>query len=71
MRTGPAGGGLRELVVAIFLLGATALSWPILTIFNHARAVVGVPLLVLYLFVAWAAMIGAAFWVARRLDGRP
>ena len=55
----------------IFVLGAIALSWPFLTIFNHARAVVGIPLLVLYLFAAWTAMIGAAFWITRRLDGRP
>jgi hypothetical protein len=26
---------------------------------------------VLYLFAVWAAMIGAAFWVTRRLDGKP
>ena len=51
---------LRELVVTLFVLGAVLLTWPFLTIFNHARAVFGIPLLVFYLFVVWAAMIGAA-----------
>jgi hypothetical protein len=62
---------LRELVVALFVLGAVLLTWPFLTIFNHARAVLGIPLLVLYLFAVWAVMIAAAFWVTRRLDTRP
>jgi hypothetical protein len=62
---------LRELVVALFVLEAVLLSWPFLTIFNHARAVFGLPLLVLYLFAVWTAMIGVAFLVTRRLDGRP
>jgi hypothetical protein len=62
---------LRELVVALFVLGAVLLSWPFLTIFNHARAVFGIPLLVLYLFAVWAVMIAAAFWVTRRLETRP
>jgi hypothetical protein len=62
---------LRELVVALFILGAVLLSWPFLTIFNHARPIFGIPLLVFYLFTVWTAMIGAAFWVTRRLDGKP
>ena len=62
---------LRELVVTLFVLGAVLLTWPFLTIFNHARAVFGIPLLVFYLFVVWAAMIGAAFWVTRRLESKP
>jgi len=62
---------LRELVVALFVLGAILLSWPFLTIFNRAWAVFGIPLLVFYLFAVWLAMIGAAFWVTRRLDSKP
>jgi hypothetical protein len=62
---------LRELVVAFFVLGAIWLSWPFLTIFNHARALFGIPLLVFYLFAVWTAMIGATFWITRRLDRTP
>jgi hypothetical protein len=59
---------LRELVVALFALGAVLLSWPFLTIFNSPRPVLGVPVLVLYLFTVWAAIIVVLFWVTRRTE---
>lgn len=62
---------LRELTVALFVLGGILLSWPFLTIFNHARAVFGIPQLVLYLFTLWMAVIGAALWIGHRLDRQP
>jgi hypothetical protein len=57
---------LKELVVALFVLGAVLLSWPFLTIFNASRPVLGIPLLVLYLFTVWAAIIGVLFGMSRR-----
>jgi hypothetical protein len=59
---------VKELVVAIFGLAVVLLSWPFLTIFNHPRAVLGIPVLVLYLFAVWAGIIGLVFWMTRRLD---
>jgi hypothetical protein len=61
----------RELLVALFALGTVLLSWPFLTIFNQPRAVLGIPLLVLYLFGVWALMIVALFLVSRRDDPEP
>jgi hypothetical protein len=61
----------RDLLVALFVLGVVLLSWPLLTVFNHPRAVLGVPLLVLYLFAVWAAIIVALFCVARRSPEGP
>jgi hypothetical protein len=60
---------MRELVVALFVLGVVLLSWPFLTIFNAPRAALGIPLLVLYLFAVWAGIIALVFWVTRRQEG--
>ena len=58
---------MRELVVTLFALGVVLLSWPFLTIFNQPRALLGIPLLVLYLFTVWAGIIVLLFWVTHRL----
>jgi len=46
--------------VALFLLGFFLFNYPFLAVFNHAHLVLGVPLLYLYLFVTWAALIALA-----------
>ena len=47
-------------LAAIFLFGFALFNYPFLAIFNHARLVLGVPLLFLYLFLAWGAVIALA-----------
>ena len=47
--------------------GLLALIYPLLDLFNRAVLVFGVPLLYIYLFCAWALLIGA---VAVVLEGR-
>jgi membrane protein implicated in regulation of membrane protease activity len=59
----------RELLVALFALGAVLLSWPFLAIFNSPRAVFGIPVLVAYLFTVWAAVVVVIFWLVRRRPG--
>jgi hypothetical protein len=65
--------GLREdqtqRLVAIFFAGALLLTWPLLALFNRPSTVLGIPLLVLYLFGAWALTIGLMAWAVR--PGRP
>jgi hypothetical protein len=61
----------RDLLVALFFLGGALLSWPLLTIVNQPRTIVGIPLLVVYLFGVWAAIIAVLFWVTRRGEGSP
>lgn len=56
-----------ELVVACFLLFGACLVWPLLAIANRPVLVLGVPALVLYLFVIWAGMVGVLIALARRL----
>jgi hypothetical protein len=59
----------RDLLVALFALGAVLLSWPFLAIVNQPRAILGVPVLVLYLFAVWAAIIAVLFWLTRPAGG--
>lgn len=57
----------HERLVALFLLGVLLLVPPMLVVFNRVERVLGVPLLYLYLFAAWALLIGLAALVARRI----
>jgi hypothetical protein len=55
----------NERLVALFLLGLLLFNYPLLAMFNTPRLVLGVPALYLYLFVAWAVLIGGAALVLR------
>jgi hypothetical protein len=61
----------KDLLVALFALGLILLSWPFLTVVNRPAAVLGIPLLVLYLFAVWAGIIGVLVWVTRGRDTAP
>jgi len=56
-----------ELVVACFLLFGACLVWPLLTIANRPGLILGVPVLVLYLFAVWAAMVVVLATLVRRV----
>jgi len=56
----------KDLLVSLFVLGIVLLSWPLLTVVNHPRALLGVPVLVLYLFAVWAVIIAVLFRLNRR-----
>lgn len=56
-----------ELVIACFLLFGACLVWPLLAIANQPALILGVPAMVLYLFVVWAAMVAVLIALARRL----
>ena len=59
----------RDLLSACFLLFGALLVWPLLSIANRPALVAGIPALVLYLFVVWAAIVGVLAWVAARAGG--
>jgi len=59
----------RELLAALFPLFTALLVWPLLTVANRAALVAGVPALVLYLFVTWAALVGVLAWAGHRQRG--
>lgn len=45
----------------IFVLSCLLFSFPLLALFNHADLLLGVPLSLLYVFVAWLLIIGLTF----------
>jgi hypothetical protein len=57
----------RDTLVALFALGWLLLSWPLLSIVAQPpRALLGVPVLVLYLFGVWAGIIVVLAWLTRQ-----
>ena len=40
---------------------------PLIQLFTLDRDVLGVPLIVIYLFGVWIALVGCAAWLSRRL----
>lgn len=46
-------------LVAIFLIGLLALNYPLLSIFSTTGLLWGIPILYIYLFVSWIALIVA------------
>jgi hypothetical protein len=57
----------RELLIALFVLGALVFAPPLLIIFNKATRFFGIPALYFYLFAVWAALIALlALAVERR-----
>ncbi len=45
-------------LVALFVLGGLLFNYPLLALFNRSVLVGGVPLLYVYIFAAWALLIG-------------
>ena len=56
----------QQWLVATFILGAVLFNYPILSLFNTQASVFGIPLLYVFIFVAWACMICLVAWIAER-----
>ncbi len=54
-------------LIAVFLLGVVALLPPVLLIFNRPERVLGVPILYLYVLVAWSLIIALSAAIAGHL----
>jgi hypothetical protein len=50
--------------VALCMLGMLLFNYPMLALFNVSGVLFGVPVLYLYMFVAWAALIALLAWIA-------
>jgi len=57
-----------ERLVGLFLFGLLLLSPPLIGAFDTASLVRGIPVLYLYLFVAWALLIGLMALIVERPD---
>lgn len=47
-------------IVSLFLLGCLLFNYPVLALFNVGASAAGVPVLYVYIFVAWGAVIALA-----------
>jgi hypothetical protein len=55
-------------MIALCMLGCVLFNFPILALFNAPGALLGVPLLYAYLFIAWALLIALMAWVVERRE---
>lgn len=55
-------------MVAVAALALLLFNFPLLTLFDVDVRLLGVPLLWVYLFVAWLAVIAVVAWVVRDAD---
>jgi hypothetical protein len=58
-----------ERLVALFILGVLLFSPPFLQIFDNSATLIGIPVLYLYLFVAWAVLIVLMALVIEKVEG--
>jgi putative effector of murein hydrolase LrgA (UPF0299 family) len=66
---GQPSGRVRDAAVLLPLLGLVLFVPPVITLFAKAQwGVAGVPLIVVYVFTTWIALIGAAAALARKLE---
>jgi hypothetical protein len=56
----------QQKLIATFLLGAVLFNYPILSLFNRAAAVLGIPLVYAYIFLAWGGLIALTAWIVER-----
>jgi hypothetical protein len=60
---------LRDLAALLPVIGLFLIMPPFVTLFAvRTELVAGVPLIVVYLFGVWLALVVAAAWLARRLS---
>ncbi|MBM3359197.1 MAG: hypothetical protein FJY54_15900 [Betaproteobacteria bacterium] len=50
-------------LIALFVLGLVLFNYPLLSLFNVPGTVLGIPVLYLYVFAAWGAVIGLLAWI--------
>lgn len=53
-------------LAALFLLGSLLFNYPLLALFNRPDTLLGIPVLYLYVFGAWAALIALLAYVAEK-----
>jgi hypothetical protein len=56
----------RDRLIGLFIFGLALLNPPILLLFGRGYLLFGVPLLYLYLFLVWGALIAAVAAIAER-----
>ncbi len=52
------GGRQTDRIITLVIVAALAFNYPLLSLFGSSTLILGIPVLYLYLFVAWAVLIG-------------
>ncbi|MGD8701810.1 MAG: hypothetical protein PVH26_05195 [Desulfosarcina sp.] len=52
-------------LIGLFLVGVLLFNFPLLYLFNQPLLIVGIPILYLYLFIAWALIIVLMLVISR------
>lgn len=65
------GQGFRDAATMLPVAATLLLAPPLIRIFATPATPGGIPLIVLYIFAVWAAIILIAFFLARRVDQPP
>jgi len=60
----------RDRLIGLFLLAMVLLDPPLLLLFGGGATLFGLPVLYLYLFAAWLAIIAVIAWIAERRPTR-
>jgi hypothetical protein len=58
-----------ERLVAAFLCGGVLFNYPLLSLFDRRVDLFGIPLIYVYVFAAWAGLIGLMAWIIERRAG--
>jgi hypothetical protein len=59
-----------ERLLAAFLCGSVLFNYPLLALFDRGVDLLGIPLVYLYVFFAWAGLIALMAWVIEVRHGR-
>ncbi len=57
--------------IGIFILGCILFCYPILSIFNKKSVLFGIPVLIVYIFAAWAGLLLMIHLASRTSAGPP
>lgn len=60
-------GSIGQRLLAVFAFGCVLLNAPLLRVFDEPVSLFGMPLLYLYVFGVWTALIGFIAWI---IEGR-
>ncbi|NIW11960.1 MAG: hypothetical protein GWN33_16315 [Gammaproteobacteria bacterium] len=57
---------LRQRMIGLFLLGVLLLYSPLLSVFDTNAELLGLPVIYIYLFSTWVALIALIAWLVER-----
>lgn len=60
----------KAYVVVLFVAGVLALNYPLLSLYDHVRLPLGIPLLYFYLFLAWLVIVVLITLIMERISRR-